>query len=446
MMNDTIVALATAPLESAIGVIRLSGNKSFEIASKIFDKYQEFEGANKIRYGRIIDKEKGNVVDDVLMFFFKGPKSYTGEDVVEISCHGGLVVINQILKLCLKYGARMAERGEFTKQAFINGKMDLVQAESIHDLIVAKTEDAATLALNGLKGNTSINIKVLRQKLVDLISHIEVNIDYPEYEDIEQLTNDTLIPLIKDLIKEMKIILDDAEVGKIIKEGIQIAIVGKPNVGKSSLLNAFLEEDKAIVTNIEGTTRDIVEGNVVLNGLPINFIDTAGIRNPTDEVEAIGIKKSEAYIEKADLILFVVDGSSKLSEYDRKILDLVKDKKHIVVINKSDLQKEIELEGVEISALDQNIDRLKKEIVKKIQIDVSSYKDKGLLSNTRQIGLMKQALESLNNAYKACLSYTPVDLLEIDVRASLDAILDLLGERSKVDLDKEIFSKFCLGK
>ena len=446
MMNDTIVALATAPLESAIGVIRLSGNKSFEIASNIFDKYQEFEGANKNRYGRIIDKEKNKIVDDVLMFFFKGPKSYTGEDVVEISCHGGLVVINQILKLCLKYGARMAERGEFTKQAFINGKMDLVQAESIHDLIVAKTEDAANLALNGLKGSTSINIKVLRQKLVDLISHIEVNIDYPEYEDIEQLTNDTLMPLIKDLIKEIKAILDDAEVGKIIKEGIQIAIVGKPNVGKSSLLNAFLEEDKAIVTNIEGTTRDIVEGSIILNGLPINFIDTAGIRNPTDEVEAIGIKKSESYIKKADLILFVVDGSSKITEYDKKILELVKDKKHIIVINKSDLKKENELEGIEISALDQNIDKLKEEIVKKIQIDVSSYKDKGLLSNTRQIGLMKQALESLNNAYNACLCYTPVDLLEIDVRASLDAILDLLGERSKVDLDKEIFSKFCLGK
>ena len=446
MMNDTIVALATAPLESAIGVIRLSGNKSFEIASNIFDKYQEFEDANKIRYGRIINKENNKIVDDVLMFFFKGPKSYTGEDVVEISCHGGLVVINQILKLCLKYGARMAERGEFTKQAFINGKMDLVQAESIHDLIVAKTEDAANLELNRLKGSKSINIKVLRQKLVDLISHIEVNIDYPEYEDIEQLTNDTLMPLIKDLIKEIKAILDDAEVGKIIKEGIQIAIVGKPNVGKSSLLNAFLEEDKAIVTNIEGTTRDIVEGSIILNGLPINFIDTAGIRNPTDEVEAIGIKKSESYIEKADLILFVVDGSSKITEYDKKILELVKDKKHIIVINKSDLKKENELEGIEISALDQNIDKLKEEIVKKIQIDVSSYKDKGLLSNTRQIGLMKQALESLNNAYNACLCYTPVDLLEIDVRASLDAILDLLGERSKVDLDKEIFSKFCLGK
>jgi len=446
MMNDTIVALATAPLESAIGVIRLSGNKSFEIAKNIFDKYQDFDGVNKIRYGRIIDKDNSKVVDDVLMFFFKGPKSYTGEDVVEISCHGGLVVINQILKLCIKYGARMAERGEFTKQAFINGKMDLVQAESIHDLITAKTEDSASLALNGLKGNTSKNVRVIRQKLVDLISHIEVNIDYPEYEDIEQLTNETLKPLIKDLIEDMKNILKEAEVGKIIKEGIQIAIVGKPNVGKSSLLNAFLEEEKAIVTNIEGTTRDIVEGNIVLNGIPLNFIDTAGIRNPKDEVEAIGIKKSESYIEKADLILFVVDGSSKLSEYDKKIFELIKEKKYIVVINKSDLNKEVELDGVEISALNQNIDKLKEEIIKKIQIDVSSYKDKGLLSNTRQIGLMKQALESLNNAYFACLSYTPVDLLEIDVRASLDAILDLLGERSKVDLDKEIFSKFCLGK
>ena len=446
MMNDTIVALATAPLESAIGVIRLSGNKSFEIAKNIFDKYQDFDGVNKIRYGRIIDKDNNKVVDDVLLFFFKGPKSYTGEDVVEISCHGGLVVINQILKLCIKYGARMAERGEFTKQAFINGKMDLVQAESIHDLITAKTEDSASLALNGLKGNTSKNVRVIRQKLVDLISHIEVNIDYPEYEDIEQLTNETLKPLIKDLIDDMKNILKEAEVGKIIKEGIQIAIVGKPNVGKSSLLNAFLEEEKAIVTNIEGTTRDIVEGNIVLNGIPLNFIDTAGIRNPKDEVEAIGIKKSESYIEKADLILFVVDGSSKLSEYDKKIFELIKEKKYIVVINKSDLNKEVELDGIEISALNQNIDKLKEELVKKIQIDVSSYKDKGLLSNTRQIGLMKQALESLNNAYFACLSYTPVDLLEIDVRASLDAILDLLGERSKVDLDKEIFSKFCLGK
>ena len=253
--------------------------------------------------------------------------SFTGENVIEISCHGGLVVINQILKLCLKYGARMAERGEFTKQAFINGKMDLVQAESIHDLIVAKTEDAANLALNGLKGSTSINIKVLRQKLVDLISHIEVNIDYPEYEDIEQLTNDTLMPLIKDLIKEMKLILDDAEVGKIIKEGIQIAIVGKPNVGKSSLLNAFLEEDKAIVTNIEGTTRDIVEGSVILNGLPINFIDTAGIRETEDVVEKIGVEKSRESFSTADLVIMVLDASRKLAEEDIEIL--------LEIVNKS---------------------------------------------------------------------------------------------------------------
>lgn len=446
MLNDTIVALATAPIESAIGVIRLSGDKSFKILEKIFSNYKEFEGRNKILHGKILDKETNHQVDDVLVFCFKGPYSFTGEDVVEISCHGGLVIINQIITLCLKYGARMAERGEFSKKSFINGKLDLVQAESIHDLIMAKSNEAASVALEGLKGTTSNKIHELRQEIVDLISHIEVNIDYPEYEDIEQITNEKLKPLLESIQDKISEILKEAEIGKIIKEGIKIAIVGKPNVGKSSLLNAFLNEDKAIVTNIEGTTRDIVEGNILLNGLPIHFIDTAGIRNPTDEVEAIGIKKSEEYIDKADLILFVVDGSNSLQDYDKEILKLIENKKYIVVINKGDLGKKVELEGIEISALNKNIDNLKEEIIKKINVNVKNYQNKGLLTNSRQIGLMKKAQENFKNAYEACLNYTPIDLVEIDVREGFDAILDLLGEISKVDLDKEIFSKFCLGK
>lgn len=446
MLNDTIVALATAPIESAIGVIRLSGDKSFKILEKIFSNYKEFEGRNKILHGKILDKETNHQVDDVLVFCFKGPYSFTGEDVVEISCHGGLVIINQIITLCLKYGARMAERGEFSKKSFINGKLDLVQAESIHDLIMAKSNEAASVALEGLKGTTSNKIHELRQEIVDLISHIEVNIDYPEYEDIEQITNEKLKPLLESVQDKISEILKEAEIGKIIKEGIKIAIVGKPNVGKSSLLNAFLNEDKAIVTNIEGTTRDIVEGNILLHGLPIHFIDTAGIRNPTDEVEAIGIKKSEEYINKADLILFVVDGSNSLQDYDKEILKLIENKKYIVVINKGDLGKKVELEGIEISALNKNIDNLKEEIIKKINVNVKNYQNKGLLTNSRQIGLMKKAQENFKNAYEACLNYTPIDLVEIDVREGFDAILDLLGEISKVDLDKEIFSKFCLGK
>lgn len=446
MRNDTIVALATAPIESALGIIRISGPESFNVLKNIFPRYKDFESKNKIMHGKIVDIKNNKEVDDVLVYCYKGPYSFTGENVVEISCHGGMVIINQILTLCMQYGARMAERGEFTKTAFINGKIDLLQAESIHDLISAKTKDAASVALSGLKGTTSIKIKELKQEIIELVSHIAVNIDYPEYEDIEQLTNEKIKPNLEGLISKITNILKEAEVGKLIKEGIKIAIVGRPNVGKSSILNALLEENKAIVTSLEGTTRDIVEGNLIIKGIPINFIDTAGIRNPKDEVEAIGIQKSKEYIEKADIVLFVVDGSKEWSDYDQEIYEIVKDKKHIVVINKKDLERKMNIEGVEISALKQDVDLLKEEISKKIETDISGYTNKGLLTNTRQIGLMKSALQHLENAYQNCLEYIPADLLEIDIKRALDSILDILGELSKLDLDKEIFSKFCLGK
>lgn len=446
MRNDTIVALATAPIESALGIIRISGPDSFNVLKNIFPRYKDFEGKNKIIHGKIINKEENKEIDDVLVYCYKGPYSFTGENVVEISCHGGMVVINQILTLCMQHGARMAERGEFTKTAFINGKIDLVQAESIHDLITAKTKDAANLALNGLKGSTSTKIKELKKDIIELVSHIEVNIDYPEYEDIEQLTNDTIKPRLESLIDKMKNILKEAEIGKIIKEGLKIAIVGRPNVGKSSILNALIEEEKAIVTSLEGTTRDIVEGSLIIKGIPIHFIDTAGIRNPKDEVEAIGIQKSKEYIEKADIVLFVVDGSRCWSDYDQEIYEAIQEKKYITVINKTDLERKINIKGVEISALNQDIEKLKEEIANKIETDITNYTSKGLLTNARQIGLMKSAQQNLENAYQNCLEYTPVDLLEIDIKRALDSILDILGELSKLDLDKEIFSKFCLGK
>ncbi len=440
-LHDTIVALATPSMQSALALIRLSGNSSFEIMSKVFDKKIEVKERNKIIHGHIIDNKKE--IDDVVIFAYKNPYSFTGEDLIEISCHGGLIVINKIISLLISKGARMAERGEFSKRAFYNGKIDLLQAESINDLIVAKTSDAASVALSGVDGKLSSSISELKKETLDILSHIEVNIDYPEYDDIEELTNKTLKPLINNLKNKVEQIVKDAEVGSVIKNGINVAIIGRPNVGKSSILNTLIKEDKAIVSEYEGTTRDIVEGSTIINGICFNFLDTAGIRKDAGFVEKIGIDKAKDSFNKADLILLVTD-QKELNKEDLELKELIKEKKYIEVYNKVDLTNATK--GVVISAANKQIEPLIKEMVKVVGINISDYQNKPLLSSARQKGLMEKVKENLNDAIKLCDNLQPIDIIEIDIKEALNSIQELLGEVYKEHLDEEIFKRFCLGK
>ena len=335
MYRDVIVALATPSMESAIAVIRVSGENSLELLKEIFSNKRDYEG-NKTYYGKIIDN--GEVVDEVLVATFKGPRSFTGEDSFEINCHGGMFIVKRIISLCIKKGASLAKRGEFSKRAFLNNKMDLLQAESINDMIRAESELETKLAINGLMGNTSKLILDIESNFLELLSNIEVNLDYPEYDEAEIATKDYVKDCIVGIKEKIDVLIKDSKVGKRIKDGVNIAILGKPNVGKSSILNALLNEEKAIVTDIEGTTRDIVEGQINLNGLKINLLDTAGIRNTENKVEKIGIEKSLSLVEKADLIILVLDSSRKLEEEDYNLLEICKNKKTILVANKKEIK------------------------------------------------------------------------------------------------------------
>ena len=444
MLTDTIVALATAPMESAIGLIRISGKKAFSIIGQIFNKKINTTLAKNISFGKIIDGDKA--IDEVLVLSFKSPNSFTGEDVVEITVHGSLIVINKVIQLIIKNGARMAERGEFSKRAYFNGKIDLIQAESINDLITSRSEEAANLALNGLEGKLSSNVNQLKEKLLALLAHIEVNIDYPEYEDIEQITTEKLLPLISSLIKSMKELLNDAKVGTLIKSGVNTAIIGRPNVGKSSILNSLIKEDKAIVSEIAGTTRDVVEGRAYFEGITFNFLDTAGIRDSEDKIETIGIKKTKEMIEKADLVIMVTDTEEITDPEDLKLIKLISNKKNIVAYNKADLRKSKLDSKVRISAKNNQIDKLIKAMIDAIGFDIKEYENKPLLSNARQIGLIAKALNSLEEAHKAALIFQPTDLVEVDIKLALEAVLELRGDMAKDNLSEEIFARFCLGK
>jgi tRNA modification GTPase len=444
LLTDTIVALATAPMESAIGLIRISGKKSFSIIEQIFNKKINKSLAKNISFGKIIDGEK--IIDEVLVLSFKSPNSFTGEDVVEITVHGSLIVINRVIQLIIKHGARMAERGEFSKRAYFNGKIDLIQAESINDLITSKSEEAANLALSGLEGKVSSNINLLKEKLLSVLAHIEVNIDYPEYEDIEQITTTKLLPLINSLISDMKDLLNDAKIGAVIKNGINTAIIGRPNVGKSSILNSLIKEDKAIVSEIAGTTRDVVEGRAYFDGITFNFLDTAGIRESEDKIESIGIKKTKEMIEKADLVIMVTDNEEITDNEDKKLAEIISNKKHIIVHNKSDLRKSKSDDKVRISVKNGQIDSLVSAMISAVGFNIKNYENKPLLSNARQVGLISKALNALEDAHKAAVIFQPTDLVEVDIKLALEAILDLRGEMAKDNLSEEIFARFCLGK
>lgn len=440
-LNDTIAAIATPQMTGAVSIIRISGEDSISIVSKLLNKDLTNKQGYTITYGSI--KENDEVVDDVLVSIFRAPKSYTGENVVEIGCHGGVYITRKVLSLVLGCGCRLARNGEFTERAFLNGKMDLAQAEGVNDLINAKDAINAKSAAHSLKGSVSKILEPLEEDLTQIISNIEVNIDYPEYDDVHQLTEEEILPKTKKWLEDIHRVIEEAQKATSIREGIDTVILGRPNVGKSSLLNALLEEDKAIVTDVAGTTRDIVEGTVRLDGITLNLIDTAGIRESDDVVEKIGIDKSLQALQKAELVIVVLDGSEEMTEEDNHLLDMTKDKNRIVVFNKSD-KKEVK-DGISISALNNDLDELTQAIKSKYENELV-LANTDTLNNERQIGLAIQAETSMKNAIKTLEDGMELDLVTIDLEKAWTSLKEITGKAGKEDLLDEIFSRFCLGK
>ena len=443
-MFETIVALATPPMRSALAIVRLSGDNCFDVASKIFSKNLNDVKNNSIIHGYI--KDNSQIVDEVILLAYKNPKSFTGEDSVEIISHGSPLITNKIIELAIKNGARMAERGEFTSRAYLHGKMDLIQAESINDLINAETEESKQISLMSLNGETSKLVLPLKQSLGDLLSLIEVNINYPEYTDIEEANEQKILTVCQENISYIDKLIENGQKGKIIKDGIKIAIVGKPNVGKSSILNALIGEEKAIVTDIKGTTRDVVEGRFILNGISINLYDTAGIRESDDIIEEKGIVKSRKTLNDADIVIAVFD-STTFDDEDHNILDLIRNKQSIIVYNKKDLikDKKTDKNVLYISALNNDVEPLKEKIISVLGLKEENYKNPSI-NNSREIGILENVKESLGKALIDAKNNVPVDLINVNIQDAYLKVLSLTGEDHDFDIANEIFSRFCLGK
>lgn len=454
-MNDTICAIATSSGIGAIAIIRVSGEDSIEIVNKIFKgKDLTKVSSHTINYGHIIDEQE-NTVDEVLVSIMKSPKTFTTEDIVEINTHGGIAPTNKVLELLLENGCRLAEPGEFTKRAFLNGRIDILEAEAVMDMIDAKTEVQRKMAINQISGKVSNLINDLRDDMVQIISNINVNIDYPEYDDVDILTTEILIPKITNLKEQIIKIIKESNNGKIIKEGIKTSIIGRPNVGKSSLLNALIEEEKAIVTDIAGTTRDIVEGQIKINGVILNIIDTAGIRETDDKIEALGVEKSLKIMEEADLILFMLNNNEELTKDIEMLLDKLNNKKYIIIINKNDLEtkldkkllKKYEKQIVNLSVLKhQGIDNLKEKIIELFNINELETKDPTYLSNSRSISILKRCLKSIEEVEKGLKEKRPIDMLELDIKNIWEELGLINGTSYEEELLDEMFSRFCLGK
>ena len=451
-MNDTIAAISTSLGVGAISIIRVSGNDSIKIVNKLFkgDNLENVD-SHTIHYGFIMDNDIK--IDEVLVSIMKSPKTFTAEDVVEINCHGSIASTKKILELLLSNGCRLAEPGEFTKRAFLNGRIDLLEAEAVMDIINSKTEKSLSLAVNQLSGGVSNLIIDLRNDIIKTLANIEVNIDYPEYEDIEQITINMLKDNVINIRKKITEILDKSKDGQIIKNGIKTVIIGKPNVGKSSLLNKLLDEEKAIVTDIAGTTRDIVEGTITIDGIVLNIIDTAGIRKTDDVVESIGVKKSISLIEDADLILFILNNNEKINNEDLEILEKIKNKNSIVLINKMDLESKINIDKIEnnniikISALNnEGIDDLKNKIKELFNLEKLDQKDYNYLCNARSISLLKNCLDLLNNIDEGINNDVPIDMIEIDLKEVWNILGEIIGVNYSDELIDQLFSQFCLGK
>ena len=451
-MNDTICAISTALGIGAISIVRMTGKEAISIANKLFEG-EDLEKAEShtIHYGYI--KNNDEKVDEVLVSIMKAPKTFTREDVVEINCHGGIATTNKVLELLLLNGCRQAEPGEFTKRAFLNGRIDLMEAEAVMDLINGKTEEARRMAMKDLLGNGSKLISKLREDLVQIISNIEVNIDYPEYNDIYEVTVRDIKEKIGYFEESLTKIVSEYENGRILTEGIKTVIVGRPNVGKSSILNKLLDSNKAIVTDIPGTTRDIVEGNISFNGILLNIIDTAGIRNTTDVVEKIGVERSLSKIDEADLVLVILNNNEELTQDDMDILDKVSGKPNIVVINKNDLDSKIDiskLDGHEIvytNTVDlDGIESLKEKISSMFKLEEIKQKDYNFITNTRQIAKIKECLNMIKDVKTSVEQETPLDMVEIDLRNIWNTLGEIIGESYTEELLDELFSKFCVGK
>ena len=453
-MNDTICAIATAQGIGAIAIVRVSGTEAIDIVNKIFKgKDLSKVESHTINYGRIVDQEE--VIDEVLVSVMKAPKTFTTEDVVEINTHGGIAPTNRVLQLLLESGCRLAEPGEFTKRAFLNGRIDLLEAEAVMDMIDAKTDTQRKMAANQIDGKTSSLINDLRSDMVQIISNINVNIDYPEYDDVEIITQDVLIPKILKLKDKLRKILRESKNGKIIKDGIKTAIIGKPNVGKSSLLNALLQEDKAIVTNIAGTTRDIVEGQIIINGIVLNMIDTAGIRETEDVIEALGVEKSIKMMEDSDLVFFMLNNNEELSDDLKTLLKKVKEKNYLILINKVDLDSKLNRDELEVDSNriiemsiteNKGIEELKERIIELFNLNEIETNDPTYLSNSRSISIIKKCLKKVEEVEKAVEENMPIDMIELDIKYIWEELGKINGSTYEEELLDEMFKRFCLGK
>lgn len=457
---STIVAISTAPGLGGIGIIRLSGDKCFEVLDKIFkpknpQKIEEIEGY-KMKYGKIINPENNNMIDEVLVSYFKAPKSYTSENMCEINSHGGNIILRKILELCLSNGAILAEPGEFTKRAFLNGRIDLTQAEAIIDLINAKSSKEAQESANQLEGYLSKKINEIRENLLDLMVNIEANIDYPEY-DVEEVSYKNAEEILEGVKLDLEKLSKSFENGKIIKDGIKISIIGSPNAGKSSLLNRILKEDRAIVTDIEGTTRDLIEEQVIIEGIPFKIIDTAGIRDTDNKVEKIGIEKSKKVAEESDVVIAVFDNSKKLDKQDKEILNIIKNKKAIIILNKIDLKNDnpetlTEIQHsekfiIKISAKnDIGIDEIYNELIRMFNLNEIESNNDVLITNVRHQNLINKAIVATKESIEELKKMEPIDIVSIKIKEILEDLGEITGNNVSEDLIKSIFSKFCLGK
>lgn len=457
---STIAAISTAPAIGGIGIIRMSGDECFEILNKIFipkhkEKIENIKGYT-IKYGKVVNPKTNKIIDEVLVSYFKNPKSYTAEDLCEINSHGGIVVVREILELCLQNGAELAEPGEFTKRAFLNGRIDLTQAEAIIDIINAKTSREAQESANQLEGYLSKKINEIKAKIMDLMVDIEANIDYPEY-DVEEVSNNRAEGKLIEVKKDLENLSKTFENGKILKDGIKIAIIGSPNAGKSSLLNSILKEERAIVTDIAGTTRDIIEEQVVIEGIPFKIVDTAGIRNARDKIEQIGIEKSKKAANEADVVIGVFDSSVELNDEDREILKLLQKKKSIIILNKIDLNIDKAGNSPEILQASSpvvrlsikngdNLDELYHELIKMFNLNQINLGNELLITNVRHKELINKAIESTRMAIDDLNNDMPIDIISINIKQILEHLGEITGDNISEDIIKSIFSKFCLGK
>lgn len=456
---DTITSISTPMGEGAIGIVRLSGPQAVEIADKLYKGEHLLNDvpSHTINYGHIIDPESKEVVEEVMVSVLRAPKTFTREDIIEINCHGGILTINRVLELTMTYGARMAEPGEFTKRAFLNGRIDLSQAEAVMDFIRSKTDRASKVAMNQIEGRLSDLIKKQRQSILEILAQVEVNIDYPEYDDVEDATTEFLLEQSKEIKQEINRLLDTGAQGKIMREGLSTVIVGKPNVGKSSMLNNLIQDNKAIVTEVAGTTRDVLEEYVNVRGVPLRLVDTAGIRETEDIVEKIGVERSRKALSQADLILFVLNNNEALTQEDYTLYEVVKNEDVIVIVNKMDLEQNIDINEVKDMIGDTPLiqtSMLKQEGIDELEIQIRDLffggevqnQDMTYVSNSRHISLLKQARQTIQDAIDAAESGVPMDMVQIDLTRTWEILGEIIGETASDELIDQLFSQFCLGK